>query len=109
MPDLRQRERDGILNGKPGIRLVALGFSGFATGNILDHPLIVKNFAADFIANNTRVLRYPDHSTVPAINLGFKIYDFALFAYEANKFGSTSRLNVKLGPDICECGNEVIS
>ena len=59
--------------------------------------------------DQARVLRYPDHSTVPAMNLGFKIYDFALFAYQANKFGPTSRLNVKLGPDICERGNEIIN
>src|SRR6516162_8672886 len=100
MPDFRQGMRNRVLNGKTRICLVALCFSGFAPSNVLDHPLVVEDFTADFIANYSRIFRYPDHPTIPAIDLGFKVYDLTLFAYLPDELGPASRLDIELVPDV---------
>jgi hypothetical protein len=85
------------LNGEPRIRLVTLRFGGFAPSNILNHSLEIENFATDFVPDEPGVLRYPDDSPVPAIDLRFEIDHFALFAYESDKFCPASGFDVNAG------------
>src|ERR1700751_728152 len=108
MPYFRQGTRNRILNGKTRVCLVALCRGRFAPSNILDHPLVIDHFTADCIANYARIFRYPDHSAIPAIDLRFKVYDLTLFAYEPDKFGPATRLDIELVPDVRECSNQVI-
>src|SRR6516162_8249340 len=107
MPYFRQRTRNRILNRKTRVCLVALCFGGFAPSNVLDHPLVIEDFTADFIANYARIFRYPDHPTIPAIDRGFKVYDLILFAHEPDELGPASRLDIELVPDVREGSNQV--
>src|SRR6516162_10804251 len=100
MPYFRQRTRNRILNRKTRVCLVALCLGRFAPSNILDHPLVIEDFTADFIANYARIFRYPDYPTIPAIDLRFKVYDLTLFAYEPDKFSPATRLDIELVPDV---------
>ncbi len=44
-------------------------FRGFATGDILDHSLVIQEFTGHFIVHRMRIFRNPDHTPVTAIDL----------------------------------------
>src|SRR5271166_5507342 len=96
MPYLGQRAGDRILHREACIGLVPLFLRGLAPRDILHHPFVVENFAADFVAHYARVFGNPDHASIPPKNFRFKIDHLSLFAHKLDEFSPASGLNIKL-------------